>query len=46
MRAIAASLSEQDMADVAAYYEPQGKDAAAAGADGRAGRRRPRWRRC
>jgi cytochrome c553 len=29
MRAIAASLSEQDMADVAAYYEQHGKDGAA-----------------
>ena len=29
MRGIAASLSEQDMADVAAYYEQHGKDGAA-----------------
>ena len=30
MRAIAASLTDKDMADVAAFYEQQGKDAAAA----------------
>ena len=33
MRAIAASLSDQDMADVAAYYEQLGKGASAAPAD-------------
>ncbi len=33
MRAIAASLSEQDMADVAAYYEQLGKDAGSAPAE-------------
>lgn len=34
MRGIAASLSEQDMAQVAAYYEGHGKDAAGARAGG------------
>ena len=45
MRAIAASLSEQDMADLAAFYEQQGKGDAERRAGGRAraaGRRSPR----
>ena len=32
MRSVAASMSEQDMADVAAFYEQQGKAAASAAA--------------
>ena len=36
MRAIAGSLTDQDMADMAAYYEQHGKDAAAAARAGRA----------
>ena len=35
MRAIAASLTEQDMADLAAYYEQQGKGERRGCADGR-----------
>ena len=45
MRAIAASLSDQDMADLAAYYERHAGTAKAP-EQARGARRRRKWRRC
>ena len=46
MRGIAASLTDQDMADLAAFYETLGSDASAAAASRPRRRRRPTWPRC
>jgi cytochrome c553 len=47
MRGIAASLSEQDMADLGAFYEKHVKaDMVKTVADTPRRRRRPRWPRC
>jgi cytochrome c553 len=46
MRGIADSLSDQDMADIAVYYEAHGKHGAAAPALPRRAKQPPRWPIC